>query len=111
MCQASGCKGGHPAQVLLSKDFPGCLLCETATKHFKLPPGSHLWNLTQKLSKSQQEPVQSSSKTQPIQSPEQHPSVLLKQPTKSESENPKQNSTGSVEQPQPGETNNSEEGM
>ena len=48
VCQASGCKGGHPAQVLLSKDFPGCLLCETATKHFKLPPGSHLWNLTKK---------------------------------------------------------------
>ena len=44
-CQAVGCKGDHPAQILFSKGSPSCLLCKTTRKRFKLPPGSDLWNL------------------------------------------------------------------
>ena len=78
-CQAAGCQGGHPAKVLFSKSTPSSLVCETTGKLFKLPPGSHLWNLTPK---SQQEQLQTSSKTQHTQLTEHHQSVLLKQLTK-----------------------------
>ena len=81
-CQAVGCEGVHPAQILFNKGYPSCLMCKITNKRFKLPPRSHWWDLTQNSTKSQQELVQSSSKTQHTQLTEQHKSVLLNQLTK-----------------------------
>ena len=45
ICRASGCKGGHPAQILAVNGAPSMLLCSLVGQKFRMPDNAHMWNI------------------------------------------------------------------